>query len=104
MLEDARLGGVLPDDFLRVRYPILGTAMAAGLVRDPGVGVHQGRLNLEGGLLVHAMSVNDMLDGQASKLDLTDALDLVARVFSVDVGPHMSEDPIPLSHPDIEGL
>jgi hypothetical protein len=83
---------------------VVSAAGAAGDISQARVRVQQCCFYFERCLIVHPVAVNDMSHVEACQANVSNALQLVARIVVVDLVPYVRKDTITNSFPNIEGF
>jgi hypothetical protein len=91
------LGTVADDDFLGVHYPEVAAPRPADGIGQPGICVNESRLDFEGRLVVHSVTMNDVSNLKSGHADVADALEFVVVAiitFQHLFGANVRENPI----------
>jgi hypothetical protein len=104
MFEFCWDGLILVDDLLRVHRTKLIASGTADSVRQPRIGIYQGGFDLACRRVIEAMTVNDVGDIEASRANLVNAFQFLARVVTVDFGANVGEDAVALPFANVERL
>ena len=94
------------NDFFGMHDAIVVTANPASDIGQARIRIDRSRLDVEGGLVVHPVAMNDVRDFESRNPDLTEAFDLAVEFvpFQVALGTGVRKDAVTLSLADIEGL
>ncbi len=104
MFEYSRFCTIAIHNFFSVHRPKVIATCTSGNIGKSRIGVDKRGFNLECGLVVESMPMNDVGNFKAGDTNFTDSFQFVTNLVAINFGPAVGENTISLALADVKSL